>query len=118
MSSSVEPEPQPAAVCRGLLTALEASEGRRRRRHRDTTPDTLGLAMKRQLLERAIVDDPAPERFEAWLLERVMAAERDGIGGTRAMALEIFREWALAVASTDFRAWLAAGAPSDDLERP
>ena len=32
---------RPAAVCRGLLDALEASEGRRRRRHRDTTPDAL-----------------------------------------------------------------------------
>jgi hypothetical protein len=114
VSETRQAAPRPAAVCRGLLAALDASEGRRRRRQRDTTPDALGLAIKRELLERAIADDPAPDRFEAWLLERVLAAERAGAGGTRAMALEVFREWRLAAASREFRAWLEAGAPSDD----
>jgi hypothetical protein len=112
------PLSRPAAVCRGLLSALEASEARRKRRQRDTTPDALGLAMKRELLERAVKDDPEPERFEAWLLERTLAAEHTGIGGTRAMALEILREWRLAVAAPEFGAWLSAGAPSDDRSQP
>jgi hypothetical protein len=62
------PPLRPAVICRGLLAALEASDGRRKRRQRDTTPDALGLAMKRELLERVVKDDPEPERFEAWLL--------------------------------------------------
>lgn len=114
MTTETRAGARPAVVCRGLLAALEASDGRRKRRHRDTTPDALGLAMKRELLERAVADDPEPDRFEAWLLERVLAAEHAGVGGTRAMALEVFREWSLAAASPEFSAWLAAGAPSED----
>jgi hypothetical protein len=106
---------RPATVCRGLLAALEASEGRRKRRLRDTTPDALGLALKRRLLERAIEDDPAPEAFEAWLLSETLAAHDAGVGSMRAMALEVLREWQLAEASGSFRAWLRAGAPSDDV---
>src|SRR5438132_12968000 len=45
---------RPAVVCRELLAALDASEGRRRRRKRDTTPDAIGLTIKRDLLERAV----------------------------------------------------------------
>jgi hypothetical protein len=63
--------PRPALVCRALLAALEASEGRRRRRKRDTTPDAIGMSLKR------------------WLLAEASEA-------------------------ADFRAWLTAGAPSDD----
>jgi hypothetical protein len=70
--------------------------------------------MKRELLERVVAEDPDPETFEAWLLDRVLASERAGVGGARAMALEIFHEWRLAVASPQFGAWLAAGAPSED----
>src|SRR5688500_4913591 len=49
---------RPAQVCRGLLAALDASDGRRRARKRDQTPDAIGLAAKRELLERAVRDDP------------------------------------------------------------
>jgi len=35
---------RPAVVCGQLLAALAASDGRRRRRKRDTTPDAIGLA--------------------------------------------------------------------------
>jgi len=104
---------RPAEVCRALLAAIDASEGRRKRRHRDTTADALGLAMKRALLERAVDDDPAPDVFEAWLVERVAAAGTAS-GGLRAMALDIFHEWRLAAAAPAFDAWLAAGAPSQD----
>ena len=104
---------RPAHVCRELLNALDASEGRRRRRKRDTTPDALGLELKRDLLERAIAADPDPASFEAWLLEQCqVAGEHDG--GVRAMALSIFEEWRLAHDATAFRDWLAQGAPSDD----
>src|SRR5207302_36205 len=37
---------RPALVCGALFTALDASEGRRRRRKRDTTPDAIGMLLK------------------------------------------------------------------------
>jgi hypothetical protein len=102
--------PRPATVCRQLLAALDAAEGRRRGRKRDTTPDAIGLSVKRALLARAVADDPAPEEFEAWLVERSV----EGGGGWRAMAREVFDEYRLAATAPDFLGWLAQGAPSDD----
>ena len=107
---------RPGAVCRELLAALDASEGRRRRRKRDTTPDAIGLAIKRDLLERAVAADPEPDQFEAWLQEQCLAAGGSE-GGVRAMALSIFEEWRLARDAESFREWLARGAPSDDAVR-
>jgi hypothetical protein len=108
---------RPAVFCQGLLQALDASEGRRRRRQRDTTPDQLGMAIKRALLEAAVAEDPAPEAFEGWLAGRCEAAAADiSPGAVRAMALDIFRDWRLAAASPAFASWLAAGAPSGDRE--
>ena len=104
---------RPAVVCRELLAALDASEGRRRRRKRDTTPDAIGLTIKRDLLERAVAADPEADEFEAWLHEQCLAA-RGSEGGVRAMALSIFEEWRLAHDADAFRDWLARGAPSDD----
>jgi hypothetical protein len=107
--------PRPAEVCRGLLAALEASEGRRKKRARDTTADAIGIGIKQSLLEAAVRDDPAAEAFEGWLLEQCLAAPADvGVGAMRAMALEVLQEWKLASGSHDFAAWLAAGAPSED----
>jgi hypothetical protein len=106
---------RPADVCRGLLAALDASDGRRKKRVRDTTADAIGIGIKRSILEAAVRDDPAPDAFEGWLLEQCLAAPVDvGVGAMRAMALEVLHEWRLAAASDDFAAWLAAGAPSDD----
>ena len=105
--------PPPGQICRHLLAAMGASEGRRKRRKRDTTPDAIGLGIKRDLLERASIDDPAPEDFEAWLLEQCLAAGPLA-GATRAMALEVLDEWRLATVADSFRGWLEAGAPSDD----
>jgi hypothetical protein len=106
---------RPREVCAGLLAAVDASEGRRKKRKRDTTADAIGLGIKRALLEAAVAEDPEPETFEAWLLERCLDAPREGsAGGTRAMALEILAEWRLAVAAPAFVDWLARGAPSDD----
>jgi hypothetical protein len=103
-----ESDPRPAEVCRHLLSALGATEGRRGRRKRNTAPDALGMAMQRTLLEAAIAADPDPADFEAWLLA---AAET---GAARALALLILDEWRFALASPAFRAWLASGAPSAD----
>jgi hypothetical protein len=104
---------RPGEVCRELLAALEASEGKRRRRKRDTTPDAIGLAIKRDLLERAVAADPEPDDFETWLHEQCLAAGGSE-GGVRAMALSIFEEWRLSQEADSFRDWLARGAPSDD----
>ncbi len=113
--SGVERGPRPAEVCREMLEALSASDGRRKRRQRDTTPDAIGMAIKRLLLESAVRADPEPERFEQWLLEQCLAAPRtEAVGAYRAMALDIAADWRLAHASPDFRQWLEHGAPSDD----
>ncbi len=115
-SVSGTPGPRPRDICRELLAALDASEGRRQRRKRDTTPDAIGLAIKLDLLQRAITADPDPDQFEAWLQEQCFAAG-PGEGGVRAMALSIFEEWRLAEDAEYFRDWLARGAPSDDAPR-
>lgn len=104
---------RPGDLCRELLAAVDASEGRRKKRKRDTTPDAIGLEIKRELLERVVAADPAPEEFEAWLHEQCLAAGAPE-GGLRAMALSIFEEWRLAHEAESFRDWLARGAPSDD----
>jgi hypothetical protein len=106
---------RPADVCRSLLAALEASEGRRRKRKRDQTPDAFGLAIKRDLLRRAVEDDPQPEAFEAWLWHYPQTCERpELVGPAFAMARAVFEEWRLAHALGEFRQWLEQGAPSDD----
>ena len=89
--SADAPLSRPRDVCGELLAALDASEGRRKRRKRDTTPDAIGLEVKRELLEHAIAADPEPEAFEAWLLEQCLASGA-AEGGVRAMALSIFEE--------------------------
>src|SRR5918998_2611114 len=104
---------RPALVCQQLLQATDASEGRRKRRKRNTTPDSLGMEVKRALLEAVVADDPDPDLFEAWLFVRVQSSGTLA-GATRAMALQVWDEWQFALASGGFRAWLAAGAPSDD----
>ncbi len=105
---------RPAGACRALLAALDASEGRRGRRKRDTTPDAIGMSLKRQLLEQAVQSDPEPDCFEVWLLERCLSSEATSRGAMRAMAQEVLSEWRLTANSVQFRDWLAAGAPSED----
>jgi len=104
---------RPADFCRQLLAALDASEGRRKRRKRDTTPDAIGMALKRDLLEGTVREDPQPEVFERWLLERCFAAGSAN-GPLRAMAQDVLAEWRLAEVAPSFREWLDQGAPSDD----
>jgi hypothetical protein len=106
---------RPATVCRALLSALEASEGRRRKRKRDQTPDAIGLALKRELLEQAVQADPEAEAFEEWLLNYASARQLEG--GVSAMARSLYEEWRLAHSMNEFRTWLDRGAPSDDAEK-
>ena len=111
--------PRPAMLCRQLIAALEASEGRRRRRKRDTTPDAIGLGIKRALLEGAVAADPDPELFEGWLLQHCLTPpEGASVGAVRAMAGEVLAEWRLAIAAGDFNDWLQRGAPSEDATQP
>jgi hypothetical protein len=105
---------RPATVCRALLAALEAAEGRRQSRKRDQTPDGIGLSIKRELLGRAVQEDPDPEAFEEWLLECGLTCAPESAGATLAMARAIFEEWRLAQSMSDFKSWLEQGAPSDD----
>ena len=108
---------RPAQVCKALLAALEAADGRRRSRKRDQTPDAIGLRIKRELLQRAVEEDPPPERFEAWLLEcQLQCSDSAPAGAISAMARSIFDEWTLAHSMNDFKMWLEHGAPSDDAE--
>jgi hypothetical protein len=103
---------RPADFARQLVAAVDASEGRRRRRKRNTEPDKLGLDIKRDLLDRTMADDPEPAGFEGWLLLRVL--ESPASGPVRALCAEILDEYRLAQADGVFAAWLAAGAPSED----
>jgi len=104
---------RPADVCSQLLTALDASEGRRRKRKRNTTPDSIGMAMKRTLLEEIVRQNPEPDDYEQWLLEYCLATDELN-GSMHAMALEVFYDWQLAQKSPEFRSWLEQSAPSDD----
>ena len=106
---------RPAHLCAELLATLDASEGRRKRRSRNTTADSIGLEIKRGLLEAVRLADPDPDAFEEWLLERCLA-EGTADGPLRAMALTVWDEWQLAGSAAEFRKWLADGAPSDDRE--
>ena len=105
----------PAQLCEGLLGALDASEGRRRRRSRNTTADSIGLAIQRELLEAAVRESPDANDFERWLMERCLA-QGESDGATRAMALFIWQEWRLASEAEGYSRWITAGAPSDDRE--
>jgi hypothetical protein len=107
----VAPRIRPAHICHQLLTALDVSDGRRRRRKRNTSPDSIGIAIKRGLLQEAVRDDPDPDAFEGWLLHRSLS----GVSGpVRAMALEVLAEWRLAEVPGPFQTWLRNGSPSDD----
>ena len=106
---------RPADVCRALLAALDASEGRRRNRKRDQTAGAFGLAVKRDLLQRAVEDDPSPDAFEGWLLNYPLTCKAPELAGPAfAMARTVFEEWRLAHTLGGFRQWLEQGAPSDD----
>ena len=94
------------------MSALDASEGRSRARKRDQTPDSIGLAIRRDLLERATHDDPDAPAFEQWLLDYVKGSTVPG--SALAIARTVLDEWRLAHSMESFAAWLGHGAPSAD----
>jgi hypothetical protein len=104
---------RPAQICSRLLAALDGSEGRRRKRKRNTTPDSIGLALKRNILEATVREDPEPEWYEQWLVDRCLTST-EASGPMLAMARDILADWHLAQDSVFFRDWLEHGAPSDD----
>ena len=106
----------PGNVCRSLLQALEAAEGQTRRRKRDQAPDRLGLATKRELLERIVQADPAADEFEGWLVSQITQVDAAGAGAVRAMCEEIFQDYRMALLQPEMAHWLQHGAPSDDAE--
>ncbi len=118
--STAQALPRPAQVCRALLAAIEASDGRRRSRKRDQTPDAIGLGVKRRLLERAVDADPDADGFEAWLMHYYSQAEDDpnAQGALSAMARAVLDEWRMAITMADFATWLDCGAPSEDAAAP
>ncbi len=103
---------RPARVCTALLAALNASDGRSRARKRDQTPDSIGLSLRRELLEQAVREDPEPQAFERWLLDHIEASTAPG--AVRAIAFAVLDEWLLAHRMPAFAAWLEHSAPSDD----
>jgi hypothetical protein len=105
---------RPARVCKCLLAALNASDSRSRARKRDQTPDSIGLALRRELLEQAAREDPEPHAFDQWLLDHVEASTAPG--AVRAIALAVLDEWHLAHQMPSFAVWLEHGAPSDDAD--
>jgi hypothetical protein len=105
---------RPSAFSRLLLRSLDASEGRRKRRKRDTTPDAIGLGIKRDLLEASMTEDPSPEDFEGWLLGKALAAPASG--PILALCSQIMAEYQAATLDPSFGRWLAEGAPSADAD--
>jgi phosphoglycolate phosphatase-like HAD superfamily hydrolase len=106
---------RPAFVCEALLAALESAEGRRKQRKRDQTPDSIGLDVKRRLLEHVVSEDPEPDAFEAWLMDYVNKAQgTEASGATATIARTVLDEWRLAHTLRDFAQWLEQGAPSED----
>jgi hypothetical protein len=71
------------------------------------------MDIKRTLLEETVRDDPDPDDYEGWLLERCLTQDWPS-GPMRAMALDVLSDWRLAQTSAVFRSWLERGAPSDD----
>lgn len=104
----------PEAFARQALAAIDASEGRRKRRKRDTTPDRIGLDLKRALLSAVEADRPGADELEGYLFQATLRA--DDPGATRAMCRDILDEYRAAAWSPAFREWLERGAPSDDKE--
>jgi hypothetical protein len=103
---------RPEHVCRSLLAALKAADGRSRSRKRDQTPDSIGLSLRHDLLEQAIQDNPAPDDFEQWLLDRTETSPSPGAAQTIVRA--VLEDWRLAHRLGAFAEWLEHGAPSDD----
>src|SRR5262249_1917593 len=100
---------RPAEFARLARRSIEVSEGRRRRRQRDTLADSLGLEMKQALLLAIEAADPEPEDFERFLLEDALLPGRPS-GPTRGVCTDLWGEWAQIQLLPDFAEWLRSGA--------
>ena len=79
--------------------------------------DAIGLALKREILETVVEDNPEPEQFESWLVSYVQnSTSKHSAGAVTAMARTVLDEWRLAHSMGDFKAWLDRGAPSADAD--
>ncbi|ACZ41525.1 hypothetical protein Tter_0607 [Thermobaculum terrenum ATCC BAA-798] len=112
---STEDLVRPSTFCKYLLYALQASEGRRKKRKRNTTPDAIGMGIKRDIMESVVREDPPPESFQQWLAAYCLR-QGAGDGPFRAMAIDLYYEWQTALTSAEFQQWLLSGAPSEDAE--
>jgi hypothetical protein len=81
-------------VCRDLLATFLTSDAVLRRGAR-TVQEIIAMAFERAVLERAITDDPDPEDFESWLVERCieLAPESRGESWVRNTAVRIHDRW-------------------------
>jgi FdhE protein len=105
----------PVAVMLEDLASVDLDVAAVQQGYHRQTPDAFGLTVKRDLLRRAMEDDPGPEDFEAWLLNYPSTCGAAELAGPAlAMARAVFEEWRLAHTVGEFRAWLEQGAPSDD----
>ena len=57
--------------------------------------EIIAMAFERALLERAIIENPDPEAFESWLVERCveLAPDSRGESWVRATAVQIHDRW-------------------------
>lgn len=99
---------RPAEFARLARGSIEVSEGRRRRRQRDTLADSLGLDMKRDLLLAIEAADPEPEDFERFLLEYALTHQPSG--SIRGVCTDLWSEWESAQLAPTFADWLRSGA--------
>ena len=105
---------RPAEVCKALLAALEAAEGRRRKRKRDQTPDAIGYPSSGLFWSRQFktIQTLKHSKNGCWITPA--CATQESSGAVSAMARAVLEEWRLAHSLDDFRVWLEQGAPSDD----
>jgi hypothetical protein len=91
------------------LLVLSSGELSGRQRLRSQTPDQVGLALKRQLLERLASLDPEPGELEA-TLARLIDDLGPPSGPIRALALSFRDEWQALPANSEWVRHLRAEA--------
>src|SRR5689334_7868276 len=83
------------------LLLLASAEVLPRQRARDQQADRAGLELKRRLLDRLAALDPEPAELEAALMQ-VVDELGPPTGPTRALAVMLKEDWALASADEEF----------------
>ncbi len=83
------------------LILLASRDLRPRQRARDQQADSVGLDLKRQVLERVAALDPEPAELEAALVRLVEESAKPS-GPVRAVAASFHQEWQTACATPDW----------------